>query len=79
MKGYDSDLIHFLHVARLYKPVLNYKQINTNGLQRLSYIHASTKYKKTHCGVAVNYESKICFRHRLVFLPVIILYFCSCQ
>lgn len=44
-RGYDPDPIqlHFLHVARIHISVLNYNKIITNGIQRLSYIHAYTK------------------------------------
>lgn len=47
-QGYDSDpiQIHFLCVARVHKPALNYNGIITNCVQRLSYIHAYTKIKQ---------------------------------
>lgn len=45
-KGYDSDPIHihFLHVARIHKPVLNYITIITNGEQDYyTFMHIQSK------------------------------------
>lgn len=45
---YQNGHIHFLHVATVHKPALNYNTIITNVVERLAYIHANTKLQQKH-------------------------------